>query len=282
MQEHPLIELRAADRHWLGRTCLSPPGLIVALLVLALATSTSVMGQNGETEGAVGLHEGDICEAQYTTYCDMRFDGDVVACHLRELINNVVVDEGLAIADCTGGGRLTTGAAEGEFLEREVTVKGWDAGQIYCGSERVGPGQFVEFCVVCDTVNSTGSGKKNVIAPGIASCVKIVNDGQPAATGQCGAYSIAPDPGNDCFAATESLRRTFSDPMLGFFITTDLAAAGVKGGKHLTVCSNRSWECLDTVPPPLGSEVQLSPQQGQGLIHTPGCISLKDGSRRCF
>jgi hypothetical protein len=278
MQEHPLIELRAADRHWLGRTCLSPPGLIVALLVLALATSTSVMGENGESAGAVGLHKGDICEAEFTTYCDDRFDGDIRSCNLRGIHGG----EGFAIGDCIEGGHVTSGAAEGEVLEREATIDAADFGQIYCGTEPVGPGESVAFCVVCDTVKGAASSKKNVIAPGVASCVKIFNDGQPANTGTCGAYSIAPDPGNDCFAATESLRRTFSDPMLGFFITTDLAAAGVKGGKHLTVCSNRSWECLDTVPPLLGSEVQLSPQQGQGLIHTPGCISLKDGSRRCF
>jgi hypothetical protein len=190
-------------------------------------------------------------------------------------------DEGFAINDCLGGGLVTSGAAENEKLESDASVTAADFGQIYCGTERLGEAS-VGFCVVCDTVRGPASKKKGAIVPGIASCVKIYNDNQGTSTGTCGAYSIAPGTVSQCLAATVALRETFSDPALAFFISAFATDAGVPGAKDLTVCGNRSWECRDTLPPPIATQAQLQQPQGQGLIFSPlVCYYNSLGQKKC-
>jgi hypothetical protein len=188
-------------------------------------------------------------------------------------------DEGYAKKACING-RITVGAAAGDVLEKNVTIKATDYGEVFCGEESTGSGNPVGFCVVCDTLKGTTSTSKKAIGPGARNCVKIVNNGQTSARGTCGAFSVTNGSATTCSSETAQAAETFSAPQIGFFINMNASDAGQPGAKDLVLCG-RSWQCLSNPLLPSATNAEVQGPQGESLINTPCCMRLSSGAYYC-
>src|SRR5262245_6074446 len=173
---------------------------VLACMALALVVGDPVIGHavdgvSGEPVGAEGVFRTGVCTNDFTISCDDRPQSGVVSCHMR----GVKGDEGLAINTCIDA-RVERGGTQASFLEDEVTIARSDFGEFFCGKEADGS----DFCLVCDTFNAT---------PGVGAsqCVKIVNNQQTVAGGNCGAYHVSNDTSGACLNVTQDLQQTFSD-----------------------------------------------------------------------
>jgi hypothetical protein len=247
------------------------------VVALALAGGpASLQAGNGEPVAGEGLYRPPTCDFDFTIDCDDRFDANVVSCHMR----GPQGDEGYAKKACIDG-RIAVGAAVGDVLEEDVTIKATDFGVVSCGEELDDLGNPVSFCIVCDTLKgtTTSTGKKPAVGPGATACVKIVNNGQTNAPGTCGAFNVTNDAGGACLGETQELQQTFSDPELGFIVNMNASDAGQPGAKDLLLCE-RSWQCIDD-PLPLSIDAKVQGSQGDALINTGCCMRLASGAYYC-
>jgi hypothetical protein len=224
----------------------------------------SVQAGNGEPVDAEGLYRPATCNFDFTIDCDDRFAGSVASCHMRGQEG----DEGLAIKGCING-RVTVGVAAGSFLERAVTVRAEDFGEVFCGKE-----SNVNFCVICDTFTTTAGARK---------CVKIINNNQTSAPDTCGAFSVVNGSTNACSSETNQAKGSFSDPHIGFFVNMNGSDADEPEAKQLVLCQ-RSWQCINNPSDPLlpsAIDAKLQGPEGHGLIDTPCCMRLASGAYYC-
>lgn len=277
MNEHESVRFCCGERDDRRGAVQKPPSwhrslLVCTAVILAVCGSLPGEAVNGELVAAEGVFRAETAncteDPNFTISCDDEPQSGVVSCHMRGPSG----DEGLALNACIDG-QVTTGKAEGEFLETDTTISATDFGKYFCGTGSDG----FDFCVVCDTF------KDPEASIGASHCVKIVNDGHSTpGPSSCGAYNISSDPGGACESTRLDLQQSFSAPRVGFTIAFDASDAGVEEAKDLLVCGGRSWQCIEDRSLPLASGAeQIQQQQLHGLINTPCCIRLSTGGSLC-